>query len=375
MSQKAYLDYNATAPIRPEVIAAMAAALATPGNPSSVHSFGRNARRQVENARAAVAALIGVRPREIIFTSGGTEANNLALRGSPALTRLVSAVEHDSVLAPAAALAGAEPPLAVDGNGVVDLAALETRLAGMTGPVIVSVMLVNNETGIIQPVAEIARLAHSYGAYVHCDAIQAAGRLPLDCVALGIDMMTITAHKLGGPPGAGALAVRDGVPLKADLLGGGHELRRRAGTENVPGIVGFGVAATVAAQGLAAYAGLAALRDRLEQALREAAPGTIIHGAGTARVANTSCISMPGVPAETQLMALDLAGIAASAGSACSSGKVKPSHVLAAMDVPEDIARTALRFSLGWASTAAEIELAIAAWVSVWQRAGTNKAA
>ena len=246
MRDPIYLDYNATAPIRPEVRDAVIAAFGVAGNPSSVHGFGRRARRVVEDARAEVAALAGVAPARVVFTSGGTEANTAALRATGRTRVLVSAIEHDSVLetAPDALR------VPVTADGLIDLTALERLLAEAPEPALVSVMRVNNETGVIQPLADVVRIAHAHGALVHCDAIQAAGRLPLEVDALGIDLMTLSAHKLGGPQGVGALIVRDGIPITPVLRGGGQEHRRRAGTENVAGIAGFGVAARLAREGL-----------------------------------------------------------------------------------------------------------------------------
>ena len=369
MKPAVYLDYNATAPLRPPAIDAVAAALRIGGNPSSVHGPGRAARRVVEDARERVAALVRARPAEVIFTSGGTEANALALSGSGAGCLLVSAVEHDSVLRNASQAM----MLPVDGDGVVDLAAMERLLgSAAAGDTLVSVMLANNETGVIQPVAEIAALARARGARVHCDAVQAAGKIAIDMAALGVDMLTLSAHKLGGPQGVGALVLRDGAALAPILRGGGQERGRRAGTENVPGIAGFGAAAVAAGADLAAdeTARIAALRDRLEEAVRRAAPQAVIYGARIARLANTSCIGLAGVAAETQVMALDLAGVAVSSGSACSSGKVRTSHVLGAMGVAPDAAGCAIRVSLGWDSTESDVDGFLAAWCGLARRHG-----
>lgn len=369
MKPAVYLDYNATTPLRPQAIDAVAAALRAGGNPSSVHGPGRAARRTVEDARDRVAALVGARPAEVVFTSGGTEANALALSGSGVDGFLVSAIEHDSVLhnAPRAM------PIPVDDHGVVDLAALERLLgAAPAGGTLVSVMLANNETGVIQPVAEAAALARGRGARVHCDAVQAAGKIAIDMGALGVDMLTLSAHKLGGPQGAGALVLRDGMALTPILRGGGQERGRRAGTENVPGIAGFGAAAAAAGADLVAgeAARVAALRDRLEDSVRHFAPRAVIYGAGVARLANTSCIGLAGVAAETQVMALDLAGVAVSSGSACSSGKVRASHVLGAMGVAAEAAGCAIRVSLGWDSTESDVDGFLAAWCGLARRHG-----
>ncbi len=318
MRRATYLDYNATTPVRPAVAAAMAEVLTAVGNPSSVHGFGRAARERLESAREQVAALVGARPAQVVFTSGGTEANNLALTGAGRERVLVSAIEHDSVLKAAAA-----ETIPVDRRGVVDLPALERMLATRAEPSLVAVMLANNETGVVQPVADAARVAHADGAFLHCDAVQAGGKIAVDFNALGVDLMALSAHKLGGPAGVGALIVADHVALTAQLRGGGQERGRRAGTENLPGIVGFGVAAEIAAAELGAMAKLAHLRDDLERRAIAAVPGAIVFGREAPRLANTTCLALPGLSSEVQVMALDLAGVAVSAGSACSSGKVQ----------------------------------------------------
>ncbi|MGO8918157.1 MAG: cysteine desulfurase family protein [Stellaceae bacterium] len=370
MPRAAYLDWNATAPVRPEAAAAMAAALARTGNPSSVHRAGRDARRALEAARAQVAALVGAAPGEIVFTSGGTEANQLALRGLGGRRLLVSALEHDSVrqAAPGAVVIPATP------EGVVDLAALERMLALEMRPALVSLMLANNETGAIQPVAEAALLAHAKGALLHCDAVQAAGKIAIDAAALGADLLSLSAHKLGGPQGVGALVVAGVVPLAALQTGGGQERGRRAGTENLPGIVGFGAAAAVAAERLEDYSAVAVLRDRAEQRLAAIAPDAPVHGASAPRLANTLCIGMPGVDASTQVMALDLAGVMVSAGAACSSGKLRRSQVLEAMGVGAAAAESAIRISFGWSSSAADVDQLVEAWGALYARTRASAA-
>ena len=365
MRRPTYLDYNATTPARPAVIDAMTEALAAVGNPSSVHGFGRAARARLETAREQVAALVGARPGQVIFTSGGTEANGLALNGTSRERVLVSAIEHDSVLKTTAA-----EPIPVERSGVVDLAALERMLAAQTAPALVAVMLANNETGVIQPAAEAVSIAHQHGALIHCDAVQAAGRITVDFRALGADLMALSAHKLGGPPGVGALIVADHVDLASRQRGGGQERGRRAGTENLPGIVGFGVAAEIAAAGLDAMAKLADLRDDLERRATAAVPGAILFGRDAVRLSNTSCLALPGLTSEVQVMALDLAGVAVSAGSACSSGKLQPSHVLRAMGADAAVAGSAIRISLGWRSTAADVERLLEAWCALAARSG-----
>lgn len=364
-----YFDHNATTPPRPETVEAVSHALGEWGNPSSVHSYGRAARRIVEDSRQQVAALAGVDPEAVIFASGGTEANNLALRGCGRTRILVSAVEHPSVLDAADNI----ELIPVDENGVVDLKALQATL-GDGGDAVVSVMLANNEIGVIQPVRQAAALAHEAGALFHCDAVQGAGRLKLDFSALGVDMITLSAHKIGGPKGAGALIAADHVQLSPIIRGGGQERGRRSGTENLPGIAGFGAAAELAATEVASAGGLAGLRDMLEERVIAEIPGARIIGAGAERIPNTSCIALPGISAETQVMALDLAGYAVSAGSACSSGKVKPSHVLAAMGLDNDIAACAIRVSLGHANSEAEIEEFVAAYRDFAKRAGATAA-
>jgi cysteine desulfurase len=374
-----YLDYNATAPLRPEARAALLAALEAPANPSSVHRFGRAARGIADTARGQVAALVGAEARRVVFTSGGTEANNLALRlaveAAGAKSLVVAAIEHDSVLRPARHLAErAGLPLyevLAGADGVVSVAAIAATLGAAQsahpGPALVALMLANNETGAIQPVAEAAQLAHAHQSLLLCDAVQAAGKIPVDLARLDADFLTLSAHKLGGPTGAGALVARDDWAPAPLLRGGGQEKGMRAGTENLPGIAGFGAAAAAAQAGLYAMKTVAGLRDRLQAGLLAACPEAPVYGTGP-RLPNTLCIGMPGVPAETQVMALDLAGVAVSAGSACSSGKVTPSHVLLAMGLPEAAAREAVRFSLGWASTAADVDRALEAWTVLWRR-------
>ena len=349
--RETYLDWNATAPLRPEAIEAMTAALARCGNPSSVHRWGRAARRAVEQARERVAALVGTTPDAVIFVSGGTEANHLALLGSSRERILVSAVEHSSVMqaAPAA------ERIPVDRDGVVDLAALDMLLAAGRRPALVSVMLANNETGVIQPAARIAEIAHDHNALFHCDAVQAAGKLAFTALQTGADLISLSAHKLGGPPGVGALVATGSADPSALIRGGGQERGRRAGTENLAGIAGFAAAAEAAAAGLAEYERVRRLRDRIEEAALTAVPGAFVVGAAVPRLPNTSALALPGIAAETQIIALDLDGVMVSAGAACSSGKVGPSHVLAAMDTPLGIAAATIRVSLGWTTTEDDI--------------------
>ena len=375
MNQRSYLDYNATTPLRDEVRAAVVDALSLTGNPSSVHEEGRRARAAIEAAREKVALLVGARPEDVIFTSGGTEANALALtQGGDGVCRFVSAIEHPSVLA-------AVPEatrIQVTSDGVIDLEKLETALQDphIEGErPFVSLMAANNETGAIQPVAETAKIVKGAKGLLHSDAVQASGRIRLDLGALGADMLSLSAHKIGGPKGVAALVVREGVTVEPLIKGGGQERRRRAGTENVPGIVGFGVAAELAAADLARLGEIAALRDELEARVLAIAHDALVLSARVPRLANTSCIAVPGAKAETLVIGLDLAGVAVSSGSACSSGKVEASHVLAAMGVAPEIARGAIRVSLGFESKRDDIEAFLKAFGELIERLKTGRKA
>jgi len=345
------------------VIEAMAEAARQGGNPSSVHDYGRRARGRIEAARKDVAAMVGAAASQVVFTSGATEANVMALCACGRDRVLVSATEHVSVL-DAHPTAAAIP---VDADGVVQPSAVRTALGEDGTDAIVSVMLANNETGVIQPVAEIAAAAHELGALVHSDAVQAPGRLPVDMAALDVDMMTLSAHKVGGPAGVGALILRDASLLRTDTKGGGQEKGLRGGTENITGIAGFGAAAKLAA----AFNGadeITRRRDRIEAEVTQEVPDAVVFGSGAPRLPNTSCMAIPGIGAETQVMALDLAGYAVSAGSACSSGKVKTSHVLLAMGTDDDVARCAIRISLGPETSDADIDGFITAWIDLIHR-------
>ena len=375
MSARTYLDWNASAPLRPEARAAMVAAFELVGNPSSVHGEGREARHLLEQARGQVAALMGADPRNVVFTSGGTEANRLALSpglqagSEPACDRLLlSAVEHPSVLSGGGFAPEATEMIAVAPDGRVDLADLQRRIAETTNlrsRLLVSLMLANNETGVIQPVAEAARIVHEAGGLLHVDAVQAAGKIPIEINILGADIISISAHKMGGPKGVGAVVKRrEDLHVRVPLVrGGGQERGQRAGTENVPGIVGFGAAAEAARRDLAGEREhMTGLRVRLEAGLRAIAPQTVIFGDRVDRVPNTVLFAVPGIKAETALIALDLDGVAVSAGAACSSGKVAPSHVLAAMGVSPELAGGAIRASCGYSSTKADIDRLLEAW-------------
>ncbi|HEX2151253.1 MAG TPA: cysteine desulfurase family protein [Stellaceae bacterium] len=368
--RETYLDWNATAPLRPEAAAAIGAALAHCGNPSSVHRSGRAARHSIERARKAVASLVNAEPDTVVFVSGGTEANHLALLGGGRERVLVSSVEHNSVLQ---AIPAAER-IPVDRNGIVDLAALEAMLRADPRPALVSVMLANNETGIVQPAARVAAIAHAHGALFHCDAVQAAGKLPLNAADLGADLISLSAHKFGGPPGIGALVVTGGAEPNAMIRGGGQERGRRAGTENLPGIAGFAAAAEAAIAGLAHYERVRRLRDGLERAALAAVPEAQIIGAAVPRLPNTAALALPGIASETQVIALDLDGVMVSAGAACSSGKVGPSHVLQAMGLPPGIAGATIRISLGWTTAETDIDHFLEAWTALARRA-TRRAA
>ncbi len=353
-----YLDYNATAPIRPEAEAAVLAAMKTGGNPSSVHAAGRAARAIVESAREAVAALVACLPGSVTFTSGGTEANALAIESAVVAgfdRIIVGATEHDAVREAAKASGLPVSIWPVDSLGLADLAWLKSELA-KGGKPLVCLMLANNETGVIQPVSQASILVRDAGGWLHVDAVQAAGKINIDFNALGADTLALSAHKLGGPQGVGALIAGPRSTLARRLHGGGQERGRRAGTENVPGIAGFGAAAKAAATGLA---GQAAWRDAL--ASEAAAAGAVVLGEGADRLPQTLCLATPGYPAELQVMGLDLAGVMVSAGSACSSGKVKPSHVVEAIG-RADLAPFAIRLSGGWASTEADWIAASRAW-------------
>lgn len=372
---RSYLDWAASAPLRPEARAAVVEALSLAGNPSSVHAEGRRARAAVEAARAAVAALAGAPSAEVIFTSGATEANVTALdpalcgEGGPLL--LVSAVEHPSVAAGGRFPAGSVRVVPVSGDGVVRLDALDEALQAAVSEgrrPLVSLMLANNETGVVQPVAAAARLVHAAGGLLHVDAVQAAGRIPVVMADLGADLLSLSSHKIGGPKGVGALLVRPGLPIRPLLTGGGQERRRRAGTEAVPMIAGFGAAATAAGAGRAEIGQIGALRDWLEGELDTICGATVVFGRNAPRLPSTSCFAVPGVAAETAVIAFDLDGVAVSSGAACSSGKVAASAVLTAMGVPVELSRGAIRVSLGWETEETDVARFLAAWRKVVAR-------
>lgn len=366
-----YFDYNATAPALPDVADAVARALVEGGNPSSVHGAGRRAHASIENARRALAALIGAPAKDIIFTGGGTEANSLGLKGLITTQKierlLVSSTEHPSVLDLAKAVDVEIELISVDPNGLVDRQAFEGLLKS-DSKTLVSIMLANNETGVIQPIKDLALLAKAAGAFFHTDAVQAAGKIPVDFDDLGVDLLSISAHKFAGPQGVGALVLKAGLELAPLTHGGGQELGRRSGTENVAGIIGLGVAATIAREKLEQDAPTATMRDDLEAALLKAAPEAVIIGAGAPRLPNTILIALPDVPADTQVIQMDLAGFAVSSGSACSSGKVSRSHVLDAMGVGDALAGSAMRISLGWQTDEDQVTAFLEAWTNMHDR-------
>ena len=369
MPDRVYLDWNATTPLRDEARRAVSDALDLPGNASSVHAEGREARKWIESARSAVAKAVGTVPRNVVFTSGGTEANALALapnlrRGTgPAVERLVvSAIEHASVLSGGRFPRELIETVRVTPAGVVDLDHLR-QLLDAGPPALASVMLANNETGAIQPIAEVAEIVHAAAGLLHVDAIQAFGKIPFDMGKTGADLLTLSAHKIGGSKGVGALVLSEGVSgLEPLLRGGGQELSRRAGTENVAGIAAFGAAAAAAMAARPAEGGrLRVLQERLEDGLR-LTPGVIVFSDSGQRLPNTTLFTAPGLKAETAVIGFDLAGIAVSSGSACSSGKVQPSHVLEAMGFEPDIAQGAVRLSMGWSTRDADIDRCLEAW-------------
>jgi cysteine desulfurase len=377
MAERNYFDWNATTPLRDEAQESMADALALPGNPSSVHAEGRAARKAVEHAREEVAALVGARPADVVFTSSGTEANMLALTPAiqistdkrPRSRLLLSAIEHASVRAGGRFSRDTMTEIAVDAQGRLDLAALREAVA-KSPRALVSLMLANNETGVIQPVAAAAEIVHAADGLLHVDAVQAAGRIEFDISSLGADLLTLSAHKIGGPKGVGALVRRsDDIHLPEPLIrGGGQERGLRAGTENVAGIAGFGAAAAAARRDRAVEAAhMLALRNKLEAGVKAVSPQAVIFGAGAERLPNTTLFAVEGMKAETAVIAFDLEGVAVSSGAACSSGKVQPSHVLAAMGVSPALTRGAVRVSLGWSTTEADIET----FQNTWRKLAT----
>ncbi len=358
-----YLDYNATTPIRPEVLQLVTYIMGEVGNGSSVHQYGQKARKHIEDARSQVAALCNTLPEQVVFTSGATESNNTILRAYHDSRVLVSAIEHPAVLqsAPHAEI------IPVTRDGLIDVDAYKELLEQSPAPAIVSIMYVNSETGVIQPIKELAELAHAKGALFHTDAVQAAGRFDLDINDIDVDYISLSAHKMAGPQGVGAVVYKKGVELSRFMMGGGQEKNCRAGTHNTAGIAGMGLAAKLAKENIEHYTEVQKLRDHLESEIHKISNKAVIYGEGAPRVANTCNVGLSGVPAQTQMMQLDLSGIAVSSGSACSSGSFKPSHVLTAMGVSDEDAKSALRISLGWATTSDEINRFLDAWKKIAQ--------
>ena len=377
--RRIYLDYNASSPLNPRAWEAMEAVLCAENgayNASAVHFYGREGRKMVEAARENVAKLVGAETNQVIFNSGATEGNNTVLRhfaeNYPDETILVSAIEHPSILELHAVFNNVKT-IPVDHDGLIRVDALAEMLKSEEKVSVVSCMFVNNETGVVQDVAALSVLAHQYGALFHCDAVQAVGRLPVDMQALGIDFLTLSSHKIGGPQGVGAFVLGMCGETPTLLFGGGQEKSARAGTENVAGIVGFGAAVKASLENIEDYQKLSALRDRLEAGLQKISPEIAIHGVEAPRAVNTSFFSLEGADSQTMLMAFDLEGIALSNGSACSSGTVKPSATLLAMGANEKIASSALRVSLGWATKEDDIDAFLDAWKKIYKRIQNKK--
>ena len=371
-----YLDHNATTPLRPQARDAMLAALDAGGNPSSIHQQGRAARALVEDARKTIADALGVLPAMVVFTGVGTEANNFAIKGAQVERIIISATEHSCVLEAAKATGKPVEIIPVSSDGIIDLEALEKSLSKDEGKALVSLMLANNETGTIQPVQQASEIAAQHGALIHTDAVQAFGKISVNFGLLGVDMMTLSAHKLGGPQGVGALILRDGVALDKYIHGGGQELGRRGGTENVAGITGFAAAAKVAIGDMPEkQPEIRALRDLFETQLQQVSPDALIFSNQVERLPNTSYIALKGMNALTTLINLDLDNIAVSTGSACSSGKVTGSRVLAEMGIPDDLRSCALRISFGWNSTREDVSKFIKSWLALVARQQQNAVA
>lgn len=350
--------------MRPEVLKLVTEVMGGVGNASSVHDFGRHARKSIEDAREQVAKLCHVSTDQITFTSGATESINTVHCGYKDKRVLISTIEHPAVMA--AAPHAEKIPVAND--GVINIDAYKKLLNGDTPPALISVMLVNSETGVIQPVAELAKMAHEVGALFHTDAVQGAGRIDISFDKLGVDFMSLSAHKFAGPQGVGAIIRRDGLELPKFMLGGGQEKNCRAGTHNTAGIAGMGLAAELALENMSHYEDIQKMRDDLEQEIRQISNTAIIYGSNAARVGNTTNVGLSGMPAQTQMMALDLDGISVSSGSACSSGSFKASHVLTAMGASEEEAKSALRISLGWDTKQSDIDAFLKSYKNIIER-------
>lgn len=363
-----YLDYNATAPIRPEVIELMSEAMREGGNPSSVHAMGRKAKSRMEKARSQIANAVHCRSQMIIFTSGGTEANNMAILNSGRSRLITTNAEHDSINLSKDNFDGKVDILSVDQNGLIDICELDNLLKNDAENTIVSILYANNETGVIQDIKEISKAVKEAGGLLHVDAIQAFGKIPFDFMASNIDMMSISSHKIGGPQGVGALIANEKVPVKSSIIGGGQEYGRRGGTENIAGIAGFGLAASMLETSLKKMNELREWRDRVEEKIASKSKGAKFLGKQSPRLPNVTTIYMPNVISETQVMNFDLDKICVSAGSACSSGKVKASHVVTAMTGDEEISGSTIRMSMGWNTEKPEIDAFIASWLKMWER-------
>jgi cysteine desulfurase len=370
MTEAVYLDHNATTPIKPDVLSLMTNVLAETGNASSIHSFGRAARKHVETARRQVAEMVGAKPNQVVFTSGATESNNTVLCAYRDQRVMISAIEHPSVfnVLPEAEL------IPVTKDGVVDLEKFKAMLNEGEAPSLISVMMVNNEIGTIQPIEEISRIAKEIhpDVQIHTDAVQAAGRININMPAMGVDYLSLSAHKMNGPQGIGALISGPGAKPVKMLCGGGQEKSMRAGTENVPAIAAFGKASELATTDMQDYQKLASLREKMEKKMKEIAPELIIFAENAPRVANTSAVSLPGTPAQTQVMFLDLEGIAVSSGSACSSGSVKQSPIASAMGITEEQMSGAFRISMGWGTTEKDIDRMLEAWSKMYKQVNNS---
>ncbi|MBT5073138.1 MAG: cysteine desulfurase [Kordiimonadaceae bacterium] len=363
-----YLDYNATALIKPEVIELMSEVMKEGGNPSSVHGLGRLAKARMEEARSIIAEQINCRPQMIIFTSGGTEANNMAVLTCDRTRLITTNVEHDSIRSASSRFKGGVDHLSVDQDGLIDLGVLKELLEENGSSAIISILFANNETGVMQDVKKISAIAHEAGALLHIDAIQALTKVPIDFMELGADMMSLSSHKTGGPQGVGALITYEKLPVKSFVMGGGQEIGRRGGTENIAGIAGFGKAVSLIPQSLEKMKELESWRDEIERKLFEYAPASKFLGQNAKRLPNVSTIYMPNVTSETQVMNFDLDKICISSGSACSSGKVKSSHVIDAMSNDANIATSTIRMSLGWGSEHSDVRAFIKSWKKQYDR-------
>jgi len=367
-SEPIYLDYNATAPIRPEVIELIVEVMEEGGNPSSVHSIGRKAKSRMEQARSTIASAVNCRPQMIIFTSGGTEANNMAVLTCERTRLITSNTEHDSIRSASSRFAGEVRQLPVDQDGLINPDELKVLLEEDGKNTVISILYANNETGVIQDVKSIAAIAHEAGALLHIDAIQALAKVPIDFFDMGVDMMSLSSHKTGGPQGVGALISNEKLPVKSFVMGGGQEVGRRGGTENIAGIAGFARAVSMIPQSLEKMKQLESWRDEIEKKLLKYAPAARFLGENAKRLPNVTNIYMPNVTSETQVINFDLEKICISSGSACSSGKVKSSHVIAAMSDDETIATSTIRVSLGWGSERSDVDAFIKSWKKQYDR-------